>query len=234
METFSALLAICAGNSPFTGEFPTQRPVTRSFDVYFDLRPNKRLMKKQSWGWWFVTLSSPLWRHRNVRRWQLLWNTLPMAAGWGCWGTTTVSQKPLQSGPWFNIKMSSYLYRKSHCGDKTVVRSSYHHNWVSYTGKMTSLYWFSPQDAICQYFNENVHKYIRMDMDQWVMVSLWINVSLWIGRFTQSLKTMLLMSGRRYETGHQKSFTFIFLTVGAIEISNGIEISNTGITPLIA
>ena len=43
METFSALLAICAGNSPVPGEFPTQRPVTRSFDVFFDLRPNKRL-----------------------------------------------------------------------------------------------------------------------------------------------------------------------------------------------
>ena len=38
METFSALLAICAGNSPVTGEFPTQRPVMRSFDVFFDLR----------------------------------------------------------------------------------------------------------------------------------------------------------------------------------------------------
>ena len=47
------------------GEFPTQRPVTRSFDVYFDLRPNKRL-SKQSWGWWFETLSHPFWRHRNV------------------------------------------------------------------------------------------------------------------------------------------------------------------------
>ena len=45
------------------GEFPTQRPVTRSFDVYFDLRPNKRL-SKQSWGWWFETQSRPLWRHR--------------------------------------------------------------------------------------------------------------------------------------------------------------------------
>ena len=40
METFSALLAICAGNSPVPGEFPTQRPVTRSFDVFFDLRLN--------------------------------------------------------------------------------------------------------------------------------------------------------------------------------------------------
>ena len=35
METLSALLAICAGNSPVTGEFPAQRPVTRSFDVFF-------------------------------------------------------------------------------------------------------------------------------------------------------------------------------------------------------
>ena len=42
METFSALLAICAGNSPVTGEFPTQRPVTWNFDVFFDLRHNKR------------------------------------------------------------------------------------------------------------------------------------------------------------------------------------------------
>ena len=64
METFSALLAICAGNSPVPGEFPTQRPVTRSFDVFFDLRLNKRL-SKQWWGWWFEKLSRPLWRHRN-------------------------------------------------------------------------------------------------------------------------------------------------------------------------
>ena len=62
----SALLAICAGNSPVPGEFPTQRPVTRSFDVFFDLRLNKRL-SKQSWGWWFETLSRPLWRHRNEK-----------------------------------------------------------------------------------------------------------------------------------------------------------------------
>ena len=64
MEAFSALLAICAGNSPVPGEFPAQRPVTRSFDVSFGLRLNKRL-SKQWWGWWFETLSRPLWRHRN-------------------------------------------------------------------------------------------------------------------------------------------------------------------------
>ena len=65
METFSALLAFCAGNSPVTGEFPTQRPVTRSFDVFFDLRLNTRL-GKQCWGWWFETPSRPSWRHSNV------------------------------------------------------------------------------------------------------------------------------------------------------------------------
>ena len=46
------------------GEFPTQRPVTRSFDVFFELRLNKRL-SKQPWGWWFEPLSRPFWRHRN-------------------------------------------------------------------------------------------------------------------------------------------------------------------------
>ena len=59
METFSALLALCAGNSPVTGEYPAQRPVTRSFDIFFDLRLNKRL-SNQSWGWWFETPSHPL------------------------------------------------------------------------------------------------------------------------------------------------------------------------------
>ena len=49
METFAALLAFCAGNSPVTGEVPSQRPVTRIFDIFFDLRLNKRL-SEQSWG----------------------------------------------------------------------------------------------------------------------------------------------------------------------------------------
>ena len=64
METFAALLAICAGNSPVPGEFPAQRPVTRNFDVFFDLRRSKCL-SEQSWGWWFETPSRPLWRQYN-------------------------------------------------------------------------------------------------------------------------------------------------------------------------
>ena len=57
METFSALLV--------TGEFPSQRPVTRSFDVFLDLCLNKRL-SKQSWGWGIEMLPCPLWRHCHV------------------------------------------------------------------------------------------------------------------------------------------------------------------------
>ena len=64
MEIFSALLALCAGNPLVTGEFPSQRPVTRSFDVFFDLCLNKRL-SKQSCCWWFETPSRPLWRYCN-------------------------------------------------------------------------------------------------------------------------------------------------------------------------
>ena len=58
MEVFSALLALCAGNSPV----PTQRPVTRSFDVFVELRLNQQLSKQ----WrrrWFETPSRSLWRH---------------------------------------------------------------------------------------------------------------------------------------------------------------------------
>ena len=50
METFSVLLAICVGNSPVPGEFPAQRPVTQSFDVFFDLRRNKQLIKQSMNG----------------------------------------------------------------------------------------------------------------------------------------------------------------------------------------
>ena len=66
METFSSLLAICAGNSSVTGEFPARRPVTRWFDDLFDLCLNIRL-SKQWRSWWFETPSHPLWRHCDVQ-----------------------------------------------------------------------------------------------------------------------------------------------------------------------
>ena len=60
METFSALLNLCAGNSLVIGESPSQRPVTGSFDVFFDLPLNKRL-SKQSWHRWFETGNYMFW-----------------------------------------------------------------------------------------------------------------------------------------------------------------------------
>ena len=62
MEKNSSSLALCVENSPVTGEFPAPRPVTRSFEVFFDLRLNKRL-SKQWLGWWLETQSCSLWRH---------------------------------------------------------------------------------------------------------------------------------------------------------------------------
>ena len=50
-----------------------------------------------------------------------------------------------EPGAWFNIKMLPYQYGKSHCGDKTAVRSSYLHNGIDYTCKMSSLYWIRAQ-----------------------------------------------------------------------------------------
>ena len=82
------------------GEFPTQKPVTRSFDVFFDLRLNKRL-SKPPWGWWFETPSWPLWRQCNasancflvmafgyLRRWTLA----------PCLGYTVFTFRPRQNG----------------------------------------------------------------------------------------------------------------------------------------
>ena len=134
METFSALLAICAGNSPVHGEFPTQRPVTRSFDVFFDVRPNKQLSKK-SRGWWFETISPSLWRHRNVSQNHtclpdrfksnflcvVVWNIIFLVpkssplSHTACW----------HSGPRLNIKTVLSTYGDFHVKDKTAVRTSY-------------------------------------------------------------------------------------------------------------
>ena len=78
METISALLTLCAGNSSVTGEFPAQRPVTRGFDVFFDLRLNKHL-SKQSWCRWFETPSRSLWHHWNDK-----WEYNICQTGTGC------------------------------------------------------------------------------------------------------------------------------------------------------
>ena len=83
------------------GEFPTQRPVTRSFDVFFDLRLNKRL-SKQPWGWWFETPSWSLWRQRNVDT--LVKNNTSIYAG-HLWRITSTFRC---AWPFFYLPRSTY------------------------------------------------------------------------------------------------------------------------------
>ena len=72
METSFALLALCAGNSPVTGEFPSQRPVTRSFDVFFFIygRINGWVNNREVWDAIALIMAS-LW----CSSWMLVvWN----------------------------------------------------------------------------------------------------------------------------------------------------------------
>ena len=83
-QTFSTLLVLCEGNLPITGGFPPERPVSRSFDVFFDLRLNKRLSNQDTGdlrrcrAYYDVTVMCPikvrLYQERlfSSRQWTLL------------------------------------------------------------------------------------------------------------------------------------------------------------------
>ena len=88
-------------------------------------------------------------------------------------------------GPWFNIKTSSYQYRKSHCGDKTVVRSPYLQNGISNTGKMVSFYW--------------IRALVVMNIDvPCIMLAHWSRVThIWVGNPTIIGSDNGLSPGRR-------------------------------------
>ena len=92
METFSALLVIRAGNSTVTGEFPATRPLTRRFDVFFDLLQNKR-SSKHWWGSWLEAPSRPLWRHCHGRLLShtVLWPRCIAPVYW--WGNHTLPER---------------------------------------------------------------------------------------------------------------------------------------------
>ena len=110
METFSALLALCVGNSPVIGEFPSQRPVTRGFDGFFDLRLNRRSSNNRE--------SGDLRRHRahynvNVMKTRLVYGVTMTNAGYrlGNWFTKDKPYPPL-TGEIFNVLENSYLDTK--------------------------------------------------------------------------------------------------------------------------
>ena len=120
-ETFSALLALCAGNSPVTGEFPAQRPVTRSFDAFFDLRLNKRLSKR-SWGWWFETPSRSLCRHCYDRG-QLLTGSDILSMMW--FHITLMSHKR-------NVILQQYFHNFMQCISELQWRHIPFNPWIMY------------------------------------------------------------------------------------------------------
>ena len=124
METFSALLAHCAWKSPVTGEFPSQRPVTRNFDVFHDLRMNKRL-SKQSGGWWFKMVQRSLWRHCyvHIKAHFLLENSYIANSDWmALWYLYLTSHRhwqifyhsPVKQGKfcWRQLRTVEHIWRK--------------------------------------------------------------------------------------------------------------------------
>ena len=151
-ENISALLAICVGNSPVTGEFPAQRPVTLSFHVFLDLRLNKRLPKHWG-GWWFETPLRPLWRNCNenttscdlcVYFLYLLVYTVPRLSMnidhlFRC-GDFHYKGKTIRLSYLYNGNSYAGVWN-FHYADKTVVRSSYIYHENPYAGKAASFYW---------------------------------------------------------------------------------------------
>ena len=137
METFSALLAICAGNLPVTGEFPTQRPVTQSLDVFCDLRLNKRL-SKQNIG--------DLRRHRAHYDVNVMYQTRRRVLM--TFFTANINYPLTLPEPWFNIKMSSYQH-----GLATILPLA----WESpYLGKMIFILRRGP-DALYDLISSNTN-----------------------------------------------------------------------------
>ena len=154
METFSALLALCAGNSPVIGEIPSQRPVAQSFDVSFDLRLNKRL-SKQSWGWWYETPPRSLWPHCNR-----IVKFLSSNMGY-------YSLSIYQGYIWYDnahstitkIKLRSVLHPRT-TPHTSPLRSSYGVSLVSYMRKMTAIY--RQRTVICVVWRAFLGHYIRV------------------------------------------------------------------------
>ena len=98
----SASPAFCAGNSPVTGEFPAQSPVTWSLDVSFDLHLDRQL-RKQWRRWWFETLLRSLWRHSND--YGLVWKRCILFT------FSRVHHKPLYT---WNIPQCTFCNRNMH------------------------------------------------------------------------------------------------------------------------
>ena len=140
METFSALLAICAGNSPVPGEFPAQRPVTRSFYVFFNLRLNKRLSNNREAGdlrrhRGHFDVIVMLWKNQDgcKRRNVIVWNKITSViyhayTDWFCFPLCCKRHFVIYQWAelWFGyiVLLSSYDFLFMHVTNKTVLARS--------------------------------------------------------------------------------------------------------------
>ena len=115
----SVLLALCTGNSPVTGEFPLQRPVTRSFDVFFDLFLNK-LLSKPSIRRWFETPSRSLLRYCNAN--QISWRVslCPAASTLLCTECLSFNFQKTYQYKYIYVCFGRYIYVDECCCPRTV------------------------------------------------------------------------------------------------------------------
>ena len=143
----------CCLTTPTNADFSLVRLVVHTWQQFHSECPSYYSLQR-FWKWFFPKLLShfPGVNELTLKCWSLTHMQHSHQCTCKClgapWcqaiGSTDLDSKPgcsnigSISGPRFNIKMSSYQYKKSHCGDKTVVRSSYLHNGISYTGKMSS------------------------------------------------------------------------------------------------
>ena len=114
--------------APVTGEFPTQRPVTRSFDAFFDLRLNKRL-SKQWRGWWFETSSRSLWRHCNEGVTHCPWMAYACDALTQTWTNHTQIRGVLAWFPEINFFICMHMM---HCYDNIDHPPQWPSQWLLY------------------------------------------------------------------------------------------------------
>ena len=120
-----------------------------------------------------------IWGLNCNRRWcytGFMWSVHLFVVFCHCHSVIWKVSRWLSSGPWFNIRMSSYQYKKSHCGDKTILRPSYLHNGISYTGKMTSLYWIGAQIARRFWCTERERSVCCWHGSLWAVMKNW---SIW-------------------------------------------------------
>ena len=113
--------------------------------VLLDIKLNLEIMvasKRDMEQWKYQLLENVIyfWKGMNVQLWVLSKRCYLLPSLYQMHQSAS-EENTLRSGAWFNIKMLSYQCRKSHSRDKTVVRSSYLHDEIFFTGKMESWYW---------------------------------------------------------------------------------------------